>query len=528
MGRKRIRSIAFLVFLTFIILGNTSSVLAEENERICQGVFIDEVDVSGMTKKEAEAALDDLLDGLREKGIAIMINDNVVYADLGELGYDMIAHNYIEDALAIGNDGNLIKRYKELKDIEQGGYQYIPEYTIDEDKIQRLVAEKVAPFNIEAVNATVTKTNSGFIYTDHEIGNKVEAEETVNLIKDNILNNWTRTDLFVEAIMSDAQPLYTRDVVEQCNSLLGSFSTTYTNSAQGRAANLANGARLIDNVVIYPGEIFSAYEYLTPFSPSNGYYNAGAYAQGKVVDSIGGGACQVTTTLYNAILYAELEIVERQAHSMTVSYADLSRDAAIAGTYKDLKFKNNTDVPILVEAYTEGRKITFNLWGHETRDTDNRKIEYVTKVVKETSPPAEVITKDPNQPEGYRRVTQSAHTGYTTELYKVVYENGEKVSENLENKSYYNATPRYVTIGTKPVVEEEPKDDSEPVSNEVTNDDKKDKKKDDKKDKKKDDKKDEPKPKDENKTPENPDIPVEVDVDDHLEEDWDEGEYEDQ
>ena len=101
----------------------------------------------------------------------------------------------------------------------------------------------------------------------------------------------------------------------------------------------------------------------------NGYYVAGAYSKGKVIDSIGGGACQVTTTLYNAVLEAELEIVERQAHSMTISYVDLSRDAAIAGTYKDLKFKNNTDVPILIEAYTKGRKITFNIWGYETRDT---------------------------------------------------------------------------------------------------------------------------------------------------------------
>jgi vancomycin resistance protein YoaR len=81
-----------------------------------------------------------------------------------------------------------------------------------------------------------------------------------------------------------------------------------------------------------------------------------------VVDSIGGGACQVTTTLYNAVLLAELEIVERAAHSMTISYADLGRDAAIAGTWKDLKFKNDKDVPVLVEVYTSGRTITFNIW----------------------------------------------------------------------------------------------------------------------------------------------------------------------
>ena len=115
---------------------------------------------------------------------------------------------------------------------------------------------------------------------------------------------------------------------------------------------------------------------------------------------------------------AELEVVERQPHSMTISYVDLSRDAAIAGTYKDFKFRNNTEYPILVEAYTKGRKITFNIWGYETRDTKNRKIVYETKILNKVDPPDDVITEDPTKPTSYHKVTQSAHTGYTAELYK--------------------------------------------------------------------------------------------------------------
>ncbi|HWT27834.1 MAG TPA: VanW family protein, partial [Mobilitalea sp.] len=210
-------------------------------------------------------------------------------------------------------------------------------------------------------------------------------------------------------------------------------------------------ARLINNTVLYPGDVFSSYEHLTPFTIENGYYVAGAYLQGKVIDSIGGGACQVTTTLYNAILNAELEVVERQPHSMTISYVDLSRDAAIAGDYKDFKFKNNTNVPILVEAHTQGRKITFTIWGHETRDTKNRKIKYQTVILSRINPPADVVTKDPTQPTTYYKVTQSAHTGYRAELYKVVYENNVEVSRTLVNKSSYSSAPRYITVGTKEI-----------------------------------------------------------------------------
>lgn len=461
MSRNKAYLSVVLFLLFFLTVFNTSQASAEEGTgRITKGVFIDEVDVSGMTAEEAKTAVEEFIEKLQGKQIAIMVNKETVFTTLGDLGYEYEPNNYIQQAMNLGTSGNLIKRYKDLKDIEQGSIIYPLSFTIDEAKLTELVQTKVSAFNIKPVNATVTRKNGKFVYTDHILGSKVEVPQTVAKIKDMILNNWNRMDIVVDATMEEDLPLYTRDIVEQTNTLLGTFTTEYTSSAEGRAANLANGARLINNAVLYPGETFSGYEYLTPFTAQNGYYQAGAYAQGKVIDSIGGGACQVTTTLYNAALKAELEIVERQAHSMTISYVDLSRDAAIAGTYKDLKFKNNTDAPILIEATTKDRRITFNIWGHETRDTNNRRVEYVTVVLSETAPPPDVITKDPTKPITYRKVTQSAHTGYKTELYKVVYEDDVEVSRELVNKSSYAAEPRYVTIGTK--VEEkveQPKDD---------------------------------------------------------------------
>ena len=108
----------------------------------------------------------------------------------------------------------------------------------------------------------------------------------------------------------------------------------------------------------------------------SGYAMAGSYLNGEVVDSMGGGICQVSTTLYNAVLRAELNVTERSPHSMTVHYVDLSEDAAIAGTYKDLKFVNSTEYPIYIEGYTTSdKKITFNIYGKETRDK-NRTISF--------------------------------------------------------------------------------------------------------------------------------------------------------
>lgn len=446
-----------VVSISMVLLGNAFCAYASENNTITKGVFVDEVDISGMTAKEAEQAINEFVNELKSKKIIIQVGEETVATTLDDMGYTNRHSDAIEQALELGTSGNLIKRYKDLKDIAHGGVEYPLEFTLDENKVKEHVSTELVKFNEDPVDASVSRSKGKMIYTDHILGRQVDVEATVLSIVDKIENSWDRNDIVVDAYMEDVTPIYTRDVVEQCNTLLGTFSTEYTDSAEGRASNLANGARLINNSLLYPGEVFSGYEHLAPFTGKNGYFVAGAYSKGKVIDSVGGGACQVTTTLYNAVLEAELEIVERQSHSMTISYAKLSRDAAIAGTYKDLKFMNNTDVPILIEAFTKGRKITFKIWGHETRDTDNRQIEFETRVLAETPAPADVINEDPTKPITYRKVTQSAHTGYKTELYKVVYENGVEVSRTLVNKSYYAPAPRYVTVGTK-VVEKAPED----------------------------------------------------------------------
>ena len=121
--------------------------------------------------------------------------------------------------------------------------------------------------------------------------------------------------------------------------LLGSFSTNYRSSGWGRAKNVENGASKINGTILYPGDELSVYELVNPFTQENGYELAGSYLNGETVESFGGGICQVSTTLYNAALKAELEITQRYNHSMIVTYVDLSADAAIAGTYKDYVLK---------------------------------------------------------------------------------------------------------------------------------------------------------------------------------------------
>ena len=177
------------------------------------------------------------------------------------------------------------------------------------------------------------------------------------------------------------EPAVKTEDLETIQDVLGTFTTDFSSSGSARSTNLAVGAAKINGRVVMPGQTLSGYECLQPFTRENGYKSAAAYENGQVVDSIGGGVCQIATTLYNTALQAELEITQRQNHSMIVTYVKPSMDAAIAGTYKDIKITNNYSTPIYVEGYTENKKLTFTIYGKETRPA-NRTVEYVSETLR--------------------------------------------------------------------------------------------------------------------------------------------------
>lgn len=231
------------------------------------------------------------------------------------------------------------------------------------------------------------------------------------------------------------------------NDVLGEFTTSYATSSETRKKNIENAAKILNGKSVAPGETFSCYEAIEPITEENGYASAHAYSGGKIISSVGGGVCQISSTLYNAVLLAELEIVERSPHSMTVSYIELGRDAAMAEEYKDFKFKNNLEHAIVIKAEAKEGTLHFTILGEEERKVKNRKIVFELKVISETPPPEDVITYDETKPADYTKVTQAAHTGYEVELYKVIYINGKEKERVKINSSIYYASPQYITAG---------------------------------------------------------------------------------
>lgn len=440
---------SFVIGMAAFVLCFGMKVSAAGNAVINSGVYAGEINLSGKTSEEAKAAVEYYVDSIKDTEITLELRDGKeVTVTAEDLGMTWVNTNLAEEALLLGRRGNVVERYKILKDLEHKNYSFPIELDFDLEAINTILSEKCAKYDQKAVSATLKRNENGeFEVIEGQDGYVLDVELSIDKIYEYLTKEWDGNPCSITLEVAVAKPRGSAEELAQITDLLASFTTSYSSSGASRSANVQNGCSLINGTTVYPGEEFSTYEAVSPFSEANGYYMAGSYLNGKVVDSLGGGICQVSTTLYNTVLRAELEVTERHNHSMIVSYVDPSADAAIAESAgKDFKFVNNLDYPIYIEGYTQNKRITFNIYGKETRD-EGHEVKYESEVLEVIPAVTDSIYADASHPIGYI-VTESAHTGYKARLWKIVTENGVEVSREQINSSSYKMSPRSATVGT--------------------------------------------------------------------------------
>lgn len=415
-----------------------------EADTIPDRIFIGEVAVGGMTAAEAADAVNAYVESLADEKVVLSASGNILEASVSDLGLEEDTDAAVQEALGYGKTGNLVERYKAQKDLEHEDKVLPLIMKVDEAKAAAYLEEHAAEVNQEAVDYGLTRENGEFVIIEGANGIEVDVDASVDVISEYFAAGWNG-DPSIDLTVQVTEPQGTEEELSKVKDVLGKFSTNYSSSASGRKKNVSNGCSKINGSVIYPGETFSVYEAVSPFSAETGYALAGSYENGTTVQTYGGGICQVSTTLYNAVIRAELEIVERYGHSMIVTYVDPSADAAIAGTSKDLKFKNNTDAPIYIEGYADGTNIGFTIYGQETRP-ENREVSFVSETTGTTQ--ATVEYKATGAAIGTFTKVQSSHVGKTAQLWKVVTVNGVEESRELFNKTTYKMSPTIYEVGT--------------------------------------------------------------------------------
>ena len=365
----------------------------------------------------------------------------------GELGIHWSNQEEAEKELKSYVGGSLIRQYMNKKDLEKTPVDVTVQTAADPDKIRAFVDTHCDGVLAQPQDASIRRENGAFVITESVLGKVVDADATASALntafeglKDSI------GEISVQAVIKEEQPKITSDDLKTIEDVLGTCTTDFSSSGAARSTNLAVGAGKINGRVLMPGEVLSGYECLQPFTIENGYKTAAAYENGQVVDSIGGGVCQIATTLYDAALQAEMEIVQRQNHSMIVTYVKPSMDAAIAGTYKDIKIKNNYSTPVYIEGYTSGKKLIFTIYGKDTRPS-GRQVEYVSETVGTTNPGEPQMITDNSLAPGAKVKVQSAHTGYRSRLWKVVTVDGVEQERTLLNEDTYNASKAIYRVG---------------------------------------------------------------------------------
>lgn len=299
--------------------------------------------------------------------------------------------------------------------------------------IDKIAAEAIG----EPVSATVDKADGTTILPE-KAGVQFDVEQARAIIGDGSAEQYVIPATVV-------QPKVTAADLEQklFQDTLARTSTDLNEGNVPRTNNVRLASNAINGLILNPGEEFSYNNVVGERTEARGYRPAGAYSGGKIVEEFGGGVCQPSSTLYMAVLRADLEVTERYNHSFTVGYTPLGEDATVSWGGPDFRFRNNTDYPVKILAEQTGGQMIMTLIGTKTSD---KTVTTRTEVLS-TYAPQTVEKKDASMKEGQSRVDQTGITGYATRTYKQITENGQ-TTEVLANSSNYSKRDKIVYVGT--------------------------------------------------------------------------------
>ena len=226
--------------------------------------------------------------------------------------------------------------------------------------------------------------------------------------------------------------------------LLATYSTSYASSNANRSTNIALAASKINGTVLMPGEEFSFNGTVGKRTAAAGFKTATVYSNGQVTTDYGGGICQVSSTLYNSVLRANLEITNRVNHTFTVGYVPIGLDATVSWGAPDFKFKNSRSYPVKIVATTSNKRLTISVYGlKEDVEYEVELVSYRTGTV----PYSTVYTTDSSLGKGKTKVVQSGSNGATSVAYKILKLNGKEVSRTLLSKDRYSPHNQIIARG---------------------------------------------------------------------------------
>lgn len=414
---------------------------------IYPGVKIMDVQVGSKTKEEAAALLKERYgDVIVKKKIDIKYGKNTYSIDYSKLNARYNIDEVIDEVFNYGKDLSIFDKNNLIK--SGAGKEYKLTFAYDDKAVGEVIAEMEKDINLAPMEASLEMVSRGnFRVTPDKKGYKLLSEKLKGDIT-NCINGDLSEEVTLEAPVETLTAEKTKEKLETVNSLISTFTTDFKTSAWGRSTNIELATKSINGRMLMPGESFSFNETVGERTKARGYQEAGVIIGNKIESGLGGGICQVSSTLYNAMLKANIGYTERTHHSLVLSYVGYGLDATVDWGHLDYKFTNTLDFPIYIEGYTENKLLHFNIYSNnslsaKTYDVVNQVYQTVNATTK--------TVEDPNIPEGKKEIVQKAHDGIKVKVYRNTYENGKLVKQDLISDDYYRPVQGIVKVGTKKV-----------------------------------------------------------------------------
>ena len=418
--------------------------VASWNNKIYSGISIYGVDLSGQTAEEAKTTL--------ESQLITKINNKIINVNVGEQNFQLSYNDInslidvdatVKEALAYGKDASLFEKNSMIKKGVNHEMETVLVY--DENKIIEFANHINDAVKVEPIDAAISISAGAISITNETIGKKINVEALVDKIKESISPEGSEEVIVVE--LEDSVPRVTAAELQKIDGILSSFSGSYVNSAAGRVTNMKIATNSVNGTLLMPGDEFSYNKAIGETTAENGYQQAGAYVSGEVVQEYGGGVCHISTTLYRAVMRANLKSSLRYNHSMMVSYAEPSLDATVYEGDIDYRFVNTYDFPIYIEGYMTSNSIVFNIYGNKEGFGTNT-YDLVNEVIEKIDYTTEYVN-DATLAEGSKVTTVNGMPGYRSQAYLVTYSNGVEVSREFISSDYYAQMNTVVKVGAK-------------------------------------------------------------------------------
>lgn len=439
-NKKILITLALILMLLFISV----MYFTEEytNPYMHRGVKIEDIDVSNLSKEDALKEVKSVTDEMiKNKVVNFIYEDITVPVPLRDFGYKLNLEDAINKAYSYGRSDNIFYNYIDIIKGYIFKKNFVAKADIEDAKREEVILNIGNKIFKKPVDAYPIINEDGSVtIKDSEIGRYMDINEAKDLINLDILHEDK-----IELPVYKTEPKIYSNYYDGINKKLGDFETDYSSSIKNRKENIRLAASKFNNMKLNPGDEISFNDVVGEISEKTGFKSATVIVGGEYESGIGGGICQVSTTLYNSLILSDLEITERHNHSRPIHYVDLGTDAAVARGYKDLKFKNNTNNPILILSEANGEKLNFKVLGNGS-DRDYE-VKIIPQLLGTVNYGVDTIYSDA-LPDGESTVRESGARGYSYKTYKEIIKNGEVVDKKEISKSYYLPKDKVVVVGT--------------------------------------------------------------------------------